>query len=560
MKKFFYAAFAMLATICGGTASAQISHGGEPLFNKTANQVLVTVFDAPQIDNNVYLEQDLAQTKGASPLRVGIVQKVDIDLVRDAEVIRDARGTHYLFAINSENATFSSVHFSSFQLPEGAEIFFYDKTGDFFLGSFNASDVMDDGTFYTQAIPGSTVYVEYNVPEGVNPGKLVIDEFVHGYKDIFQTISSTYENYYETNVKGAHGDAEGNCHINVVCDAGDDWRDQIRSVVAIEIVVGYSAYMCSGALINNTRQDKTPYVLSAYHCQEFDDGLTPRFTTYFLYQTNTCEGSTGPGNKSVNGATIKAKYSYNGGSDFLLLRLNNNIPNSYTPYFSGWDRNDISVPTSGACIHHPGGDFKKISIPRRVTRGLGNLVKFHKVYWYTGNENRGVTEQGSSGSPLFNADKRIIGQLYSGSSACDYMQGTDNYGRLDISWEGNGTTASSLQSWLDPDNTGVTVLDGINFDETPGPVGIADPQQLLNNGDNLKVYPNPSNGTVYFDVDAIGDANYKVFDLNGRCIKEGRTILTTTTQAVNLTDLPAGSYIMQLFTSSRSYTATVIIK
>lgn len=558
MKKVFVSAFIAMAMFFANNAIAQVSHGGEPMFNSSKVKAGVPELNHPGIDNQRFLNEDLNAVKGAGPMRIGVMQDTRLDIVGESKTVKDAKGTHYLMAVESENATFMSLHFSQFELPEGATLFFYDQSGDFVLGSFNGSDVMDDGTFYTQAIPGSRVFVEYNVPAGQEPGSLVIDRICHGYKDIFVSIASNYE-AIEESLKGAHGQAEGDCHINVVCDEGDDWRDQIRSVVAIEIVAGGYSYMCSGAVINNARQDKTPYVLSAFHCQDLE-GTIQGFTSYFLYQTSSCNGTIGPGNKSVTGADIKAKYSYNGGSDFLLLKLRQAIPDTYKPFYAGWDKSNIN-PTAGACIHHPGGDYKKISIPKSVTKGTGSYSKFLITNWYTGTQNKGVTEQGSSGSPLFNADKRIIGQLYAGSSACDYMNGQDLYGRVYSSWNGQGTEATALKFWLDPDDTGINNLDGINYDYDPN-VAIVTPEEAISNRNacNLQVYPNPSNGTVHFDVDALGSANYKLFDLSGRCVKEGSTVLTATSQAIDLGRQPQGSYVLQLHTSSRTFTGIVIIK
>lgn len=557
MKKVFVSAFIALAMFVANNAVAQVSHGGEPLFNSSMVKAGVPELNHHGIDNQRFLDEDVNAVKGAGPMRIGVMQDTRLDVVGESKTLKDAAGTHYLMAVESENATFMSLHFSQFELPEGATLFFYDQSGDFVLGSFNGSDVMDDGTFYTQAIPGSRVFVEYNVPAGQEPGNLVIDRICHGYKNIFRMISDNYESAEES-LKGAHGQAEGDCHINVVCPEGDDWRDQIRSVVAIEIHAGGFSYMCSGAVINNTRQDRTPYVLSAYHCQDLE-GTLQGFVTYFLYQTNTCNGSIGPGNKSVTGASIKAKYSYNGGSDFLLLQLSQSIPDNYKPYYSGWDRsNMLSAVTAGACIHHPGGDYKKISFPKSVTKGSGQYSKFLYASWYTGTQNKGVTEQGSSGSPMFNADKRIIGQLYAGSSACDYMNGTDLYGRFYSSWSGSGESNGQLKVWLDPDNTGIEKMDGLDYESDP--VAIVTPQDAINDRSvcNLDVYPNPTTGIVHFDVDALGSANYKLFDLSGRCIKEGRTVLTATSQAIDLGAQPKGNYILQLHTSSRTFTGIVI--
>lgn len=551
MKKLFVIAFAVIGLLFANNTMAQVSHGGEPLFNHNAQKTISPALYMPALDNDIYINEDLNAVRGAGPMRIGVMQKIMLNVIGESKTINDSKGTHYIMSITSPKATFVSLHFSDFQLPEGAELFFYDESGEFVLGSFIAEDVKDDGTFYTQSIPGSTVFIEYNVPAGLEPGNLVIDAVGHGYKDIFANIASTYEAMSES-MKGAHGDAEGDCHINVACSEGDDWRDQIRSVVAIEIVAGGYVFMCSGALINNTRQDKTPYVLSAFHCQDIDYTLQS-LTFYFLYQTISCNSNNGPGNKSVTGADIIAKFSYEYGSDFLLLKINGTIPDSYKPYYAGWDRTNASSFPSGAAIHHPGGDYKKISIPKTISKSNSS---FWEVSWYTGSQNKGVTEQGSSGSPIFNENKRIIGQLYAGSSACNKMNGTDLYGRIYKSWNGNNTTTTSLKSWLDPDNTNVTTLDGLDYKDNPA--AINSPENAIKN--NLNVFPNPSTGVVHFDIDALGAANYKVFDASGRCVKEGNTILTSTTQAVDLRSLPKGNYVMQLFTSSKSYTATVIIK
>ena len=42
----------------------------------------------------------------------------------------------------------------------------------------------------------------------------------------------------------------------------------------------------------------------------------------------------------------------------------------------------------------------------------------------------GVTEGGSSGSPIFNQSKRIVGQLSGGSSTCNSPNYSDLYGKM----------------------------------------------------------------------------------------------------------------------------------
>ena len=76
--------------------------------------------------------------------------------------------------------------------------------------------------------------------------------------------------------------------------------------------------------------------------------------------------------------------------------------------------------------------------------------------------NQGVTEGGSSGSPLFDQNHRIVGQLHGGPSVCGGSQLWDFYGRFDLSWTGGGTNATRLSNWLDPTNTGAMTTNTTN--------------------------------------------------------------------------------------------------
>ena len=73
----------------------------------------------------------------------------------------------------------------------------------------------------------------------------------------------------------------------------------------------------------------------------------------------------------------------------------------------------------------------------------------------------GVTEGGSSGSPLFNYDGQIVGTLTGGSSYCNTPTSPDVYGKMSYHWTSNGTPNDErLKPWLDPTNSGVTTLNG----------------------------------------------------------------------------------------------------
>ena len=77
--------------------------------------------------------------------------------------------------------------------------------------------------------------------------------------------------------------------------------------------------------------------------------------------------------------------------------------------------------------------------------------QFGAAVWYIDQWELGVTEGGSSGSPLFDQNHRVIGQLYGGGAACAGSVNNgqpDWYGRFDVSW------GLGLSEYLDPQELG----------------------------------------------------------------------------------------------------------
>jgi hypothetical protein len=99
--------------------------------------------------------------------------------------------------------------------------------------------------------------------------------------------------------------------------------------------------------------------------------------------------------------------------------------------------------------------FENNSVPQGVWSGAQT--------WDVQQWDDGITEPGSSGSPLFDQNHRIIGQLFGGGSACSgsYENGQgDSYGRFGVSWDAGASPSARLKEWLDPGNTGALIIDG----------------------------------------------------------------------------------------------------
>ncbi len=160
------------------------------------------------------------------------------------------------------------------------------------------------------------------------------------------------------------------------------------------------------------------------------------------------------------------------------------------PRFSwlGWDRSG-NTPTTGTGIHHPSGDVMKISFDNNQlieSSYLSNLGTSHwKVDW-----DDGVTEGGSSSSPLFDQNQRVIGQLHGGYSGCNSNDMRDWYGSFHRSWTIGGTNATRLSNWLDPCNTGAVTT---NTSRSPYLTG---PSVVCISGTSFMVGNLPSGTTI----------------------------------------------------------------
>ncbi|MBR4804106.1 MAG: T9SS type A sorting domain-containing protein, partial [Bacteroidales bacterium] len=535
---------------------AQISYGGKPRIETepTLSHTQVPIVQLEKIDNQKYIAEDMLVDGKDHPYRLSVIQ--DVALSNKTHGVTDVlpNGDRvWRLHIVTEDAEHTFPIFSRYDIPEGAELFVYTPDRELVLGGFNIENTNEDGGFYTQALPGDEFIIEYYEPTSVvGQGTLEISQVAHGYKPFAGFANKKRDKILEN--------SSGSCQINVACSEGDGWDYQKRSVLLMYMTYGGYGYMCSGALINNTRRDKTNYFLTAYHCiSDFSSITNVRFTFYFNAQTTSCRGTTGTSNQSLTGATKvagNAKSSSNG-SDFLLLKLTSSIPSSYRPFYSGWNRN-ASAASVGSCIHHPDGDWKKISIPNRVQAiSTSGWTNFWYVAWKIGTANKGCVEGGSSGSPLFNAGKQIIGQLQGGSSDCQYKNYSDYmydmYGRFDKSWTGGGTNTTRLSDWLAPSSSSTTSLSGLDYDGTSD-IETAQPLDRT-----INVYPNPTKGQMNVEIPDMGEATYTVYDMMGRQVLQSRTIFSANVHQINLKSLPSGAYRLEITLNGNKYIKSILI-
>lgn len=371
-----------------------------------------------------------------------------------------------LLKIRSENAYSIQTFFSKFNLPEKSKFYIYNLDG-MILGSFSNKNSIDskesENVFVTQPIKGNEVYLELDLENEADLESLdlEISTIMHGFSNLYASDGP---------FSGSDASTYTSCNKNVSCIDGGSILNQnynnttnkgnIKSVGLIVNTNAIYGFTCSGTLINNAKQDGTPYFLTAEHCVR-GTAQQPIFlnesVVIFNHETKTCtaSGSTVDGNlsspstNSVAGMQILVAagilkvssfpdvYSTTS-QDFALVKLNTTAATlqKYKVCYSGWST--LQSPSNIAysfTAHHPSGTVKKISVTNAqfitptnfgvvypgFSSELAN-VYYSKTYsnnltsgyFLAAEFGDGFPYHGSSGAPLFTKEGFILGTLSSG--------------------------------------------------------------------------------------------------------------------------------------------------
>ena len=430
MKRVYIFSLAISLLLMSLTGLSQVSKGGLPL--SFQNSQFLTTQVPVEVMTGVDVQQLLAQDSVNDnnkdiPWRFGWNLYVSYDMANSGvwDVLPNG-GRLWRLAIKCPGALSINLTFDNYRLPPGATFFEYNADRSQVIGAFTDFNNREDSAFATTLVKGEEIIMEYYEPKGsAFKGQVHLNRVTHGYRDAF-----TYAKSFGSS---------GSCNNNVHCPEAANWQNQVRS--ACMLVTGGSGF-CSGSLVNNTSQDGTPYILTANHC--YSSPATWIF--WFNWESPTCPNPpSSPPYNSISGAILNAR---NAASDFCLVQMSSIPPANYAVYYAGWNKQDTAAD-SGACIHHPSGDIKKISYSNQQfvsASWSGTPADSHwQVFW-----SDGVTEPGSSGSPIFDQYNLVVGQLHGGPSACGASQLWDFYGKFAMSWNYGGTAATRLRDWLDP--------------------------------------------------------------------------------------------------------------
>lgn len=489
------------------------------LFRLVDAQTIPTLqFQHPNI-KQIRLEDEVNDQQDL-PYRIGVFSYAHVTTESDGIWTVNEQGqTVWQLRIAHPGAQALSFIFSNVALQQGAYLQVLSETGQTLSPRYVQEDVTEYHQLHIDLCKGDQMVLQFIQPASSAPSTFTLDQVVYNYRAY---PSHSLEKINESE----------SCEVNVNCSEGAAYQDEKKGIARIYIINSKGAFWCSGSLVNNLALTCKPYFLTALHCSAAQNTSLANMALwkfYFNYEASSCSNPTNSNQVSpttISGCIRLVDSNDNTGSgtessikksDFMLLQLGSIATESNViatlqgigAYWNGWDARDLAS-SYGVGIHHPAGDIKKISTYSshlKSTSYGGQLMNSHwMVNWSPTANGSGVTEGGSSGSPLFTYNRgysRIIGTLSGGASDCAFQNSYDLYGKFSAHWDKNGTTANvQLKTYLDPQNTGQLFMNGSYYPciDTPDTT----PRTLP------KLFPNPTADFVTIEWENLYDETVQV--------------------------------------------------
>lgn len=397
--------------------------------------------------------------------------------------------TRWTYSVRVPGAVSLSFHATPVMLPLGATVKVSGRFGSF---TYTTSDVRQ-GHLWSRVLRGDTLTVEIAAPEAMRRNVAFnLVELQAGYRGLGASAMNhpAYDRHLaraRVNARAKLGwsatttTATSACIENYECNATESTRAPSRSTVGLVIA---NLVQCTGTLVNNARQDGTPYVLTARHCQQGRAGggmpTAASTTTVYWLATTPCGTPLGdlydPSIVTQHGATTVYEQQ-----DAWLIRLDRD-PVVAAPYFAGFDASGAAF-VGGYSIHHALSTKQQRvtwfgqAVPASFTAGqLG--VGYDSSFWGVSSQS-GFYGPGASGAALFDSFNRIVGtaslgrERDGGPGVCPLATPqaptpttADGYfTSVGALWRSStdptsGSGATTLASILDPDGSGVLIVDG----------------------------------------------------------------------------------------------------
>ncbi|MCB0643631.1 MAG: hypothetical protein KDC44_18415, partial [Phaeodactylibacter sp.] len=228
----------------------------------------------PKLDNKALYEAELERREPGVAPRFAEAIEVNISPATHGmwEVLSD-RTAVWRLRLYSANAKSLNLGFTQFYMPEGGQLLLYNPSDLLVQGPFTPADNEVHDQLWTPIIPGDELVIEVQVPE----------HKMHELQLQLKYVNHDFIGFGEALLSGS-------CNLDVICGEDDGWGivDDYRDIIqSVAVISTGGVTFCTGFLINNERQDCTPYFMTAFHCG-INGGNAPSLVAYWNYQNSTC--------------------------------------------------------------------------------------------------------------------------------------------------------------------------------------------------------------------------------------------------------------------------------
>ncbi|HEX4762737.1 MAG TPA: trypsin-like peptidase domain-containing protein [Usitatibacter sp.] len=266
-----------------------------------------------------------------------------------------------------------------------------------------------DGPFWTPVTSGDTQFIQLTALGSIPPGSVRVVNLSHLWMDPSRPdMPQTQRKYLSA------------CQANYSCATDPTILDKGKAVARVLHDLGNgTASVCTGSLLNDYGSTGTAWFTTAAHCLINTQAVASSIQFFWFYDT-ACNGSgTVPAATTTVGAEL---LLWDADIDFNFLKITGPLPSGVVRL--GWTTDEISAGTGLFSVHHPSGHTASYSTGSKVQdqtvafseKDLVFDINTTVVRWAVG-----LTEPGSSGSPLMTTDGKFLGTLSAGplNQACD---------------------------------------------------------------------------------------------------------------------------------------------
>lgn len=391
--------------------------------------------------------------------RVGIERTVSAQVLAQGswQATGDG-GSVWRLALQSVNAVGLRVHFTNFVIQDG-QVWVHDTAGKQNFGPYTGRGHFMDANVWSGAVYSDTVEIEYKPSGSQRSGAVPFTvQLMHLYKagGLVAPRLAAATQAASAFLPGSPAAASlpqavttqqsdiPSCLLDAVCYIDNP------TYPAVALVDGAMAYLlfsdssgngfqCSGQMLN--APNGSPILLTAGHCIN-DSAALESLSAAFGFQDTTCNGDAPNASAlpQISGEQLlsfqdqafiddSTQSAMNGDIDYSLV-LMSGFPDSPNFTLAGYSTAEIPFGTNVTSVSYPGGYPLRFAYAPRVDSTSLAIDPYSSSYFTNAYEiaytTPGRTDDGSSGSGIFDNEGHLLGSLSTGVVDCNNPDSSGN--------------------------------------------------------------------------------------------------------------------------------------